>query len=290
MSITLKTNYALKLREKNFYILKIEDLLKQDNVDAILKNHKVNFYTLMFFTSNKGKHAIDFKDFACDKGTILSIRKDQIHKFYLNYETTGFLLFFKEEFLNRYLNEDEVAKSIQMFNEMLTSPKTQLNNEDFIGVVSLVAAIEKEVFQVKDKYSMQIIRSLIYLLITLIHRVKSRGYRKVQLDKYLKEFIKFQNLIEQDYYKTKKVFDYANKLGYSTKKLNSIVQFVVNKPAKDFIDDTLIVKIKGQLLHSNLSIKEIAFKVGFKDSSNLFKYFKKHTNYTPEVYRKKYKV
>ena len=131
---------------------------------------------------------------------------------------------------------------------------------------------------------------LIHLLITLIYRIKAQGHNKVQLNKYVKEFIKFQNLLEQDYAETKKVFDYANKLGFSTKKLNTIVQFIANKPAKSFIDDTVVVKVKRLLLHSNLSVKEIAFKVGFKDPANLYKYFKKHAYSTPEEFRKEFKV
>ena len=112
----------------------------------------------------------------------------------------------------------------------------------------------------------------------------------MRLSKYLNEFIRFQNLLEQEFSNTKKVCDYASMLGFSTKKLNTVVNFVVNKPAKEFINDTVIIKIKRQLLHSNLSIKEIAFRVGFNDPTNFYKYFKKNTSYTPESYRKIYKI
>ena len=138
--------------------------------------------------------------------------------------------------------------------------------------------------------SKKIIRSLLHILITLLHRYKAQGYDKLQLSAYLKEFMRFQDLIEKDYFKTKKVLDYANKLGFSTKKLNTIVKFIANKPAKDFIDETVIVKIKRLLLHSNFSVKEIAFKVGFNDPANLYKYFKKNANSTPDAFRKKYIV
>ena len=118
----LKTHYAQNFQKSNFNILRIEDLFRQENITNIINNHKVDFYTLLFFSDGKGKHSIDFTDYTYSKGTILSIRKDQIHKFYLNDKTKGYLLCFKEEFLNRYLNEVEVSKSIQMFNELLTSP------------------------------------------------------------------------------------------------------------------------------------------------------------------------
>lgn len=283
-----EVNYKFKFQISNVKILKIEDLFKSENKEAFEKNHKVDFYTLMVITNDIGRHSIDYNDFYYSKGTILAIRKDQIHRFYINKSVRGYLLFFKEEFLNSYLNESEITKTIQMFNELLTSPKTQLKEDEFNEVLQLLTQVEKEFVSISDDYSLKIIRSQLHILITLIHRIKSRGYNKVQLSNYLKEFIKFQDLLERNYSKSKKVNYYAEKMGFSTKKLNSIVKYISNKPVKAFIDDVIIIKAKRYLLHSDLSIKEIAYHLGFKDPTNLYKYFKKHTNFTPEVYRKRY--
>jgi AraC-like DNA-binding protein len=285
-----KVNYKFKLPISNFKILKIEDLFQSDKKDTFSKHHKVNFYTLMFITNDIGRHSIDYKDFYYSKGTILAIRKDQIHRFYINNNVKGYLVLFKEEFLNSYLNESEVSRIIQMFNELLTSPKTQLKEDEFNDVLQLIATIEKEFIAVSDDYSLKIIRSKLHVLVTLIHRIKSKGFSKVQLSSYLKDFIRFQDLLEKNYSKSKKVNYYAEKLGFSTKKLNIIVNYITNKPVKAFIDDVIIIKAKRYLLHSNLSIKEIAYKLGFKDPTNLYKYFKKHTAFTPEAYRKRYSV
>ncbi|WP_105049730.1 AraC family transcriptional regulator [Polaribacter butkevichii] len=282
----IKTHNYEKLEKFNFDIVKLEKLVEFESEEVLTKNHKVSFYALIFITENSGKHSIDFTDYDYTKGTVLSIRKDQMHKFYLDKKTKGFLLCFKEEFLNSYLNEIEVASAIQMFNELLVSPKTQLINSDFVSIFQLIKGIEKEVLLVHDMYSYKLIRSLLHILITLIYRLKSKEYNNIQQSKYLKEFIKFQSALEEDYAKTKKVYDYANKLGFSTKKLNTVVKFIANKPAKEFIDDTVIIKIKRLLLQYNLSIKEIAFQVGFKDPANLYKYFKKHTTFTPDEFRK----
>jgi AraC-like DNA-binding protein len=289
-STSLKNLTTLKFQKLNFDIVKFEDLFKLQNEEVLTKNHKVDFYGLFFITENVGRISIDFTDYYFSKGTILAIRKDQIRKFYKNKEAKGYIFCFSQEFLNGYLNENEVAKTIQMFNEMLISPKTQLTERYFKNLLILVKHVEFEFLKISDDYSFKIIRSLLHVLVTLIHRIKSEGRNNVQLTKYLKEFIRFQNMLEEDYCKTKKVADYANKLGFSTKKLNTIVQLIVNKSAKVFIDDTVVIKIKGLLLHSNHSIKEIAFKVGFIDPTNLYKYFKKFTNFTPEDYRKRYKV
>jgi AraC family transcriptional activator of pobA len=283
-----KTHNDLKLQQTNFDIVNFENLVKFEDEEILTKNHKVNFYVLIVITKGAGKHSIDFTDYEYSKGTILAIRKDQIHKFYLDKDTEGFLLCFKEEFLNSYLNEIEVASAIQMFNELLISPKTQLIDTDFSGIIQLVKGIEKEVLEVNDMYSFKLIRSLLHILLTLIYRLKSKEHNLIKQSKYLKEFIRFQNILEEDYSKTKKVYDYAYKLGFSTKKLNTVVKYIANKPAKEFIDDTVIIKVKRLLLQHDLSIKEIAFKLGYKEPANLYKYFKKHTKSTPEEFRKQF--
>ncbi|MBU3011408.1 helix-turn-helix domain-containing protein [Polaribacter vadi] len=286
---TLQNNYNLNFSISNFNILKIEDLLESEIIETITKNHKVSTFSLLFITENIGRHSIGYKDYYFTKGTILAIRKDKTHHFYNNKNVRGYFLLFKEDFLNSYLNQREISKTIQMFNEVLSSPKTQLKEEQFNEVLCFFVQIEKEFTEKSDEYSLKIIRSLLHILITIIHRIKSMGYNKVQLSNYLKEFIKFQNLLESDYNKSKKVNYYANKLGFSTKKLNTIVQYIADKPVKAFIDDLVIIKAKSFLLHSNLSVKEVAFKLGFKDPTNLYKYFRKHTQFTPEAFRKRYR-
>lgn len=72
-----------KRKESQFDFLQLEDLLGRKKLhDELFNSQQIKFYTLLFFTKGEGVHTIDFKEYAYKKGTILSIRKDQIHKFY----------------------------------------------------------------------------------------------------------------------------------------------------------------------------------------------------------------
>jgi AraC family transcriptional regulator, transcriptional activator of pobA len=281
--------YDSSFKDQNFSFFKFENIFQQADLDAITTNHRLNYYILFLVTDDIGRHSIDDKDYYFSKGTFFAIRKNKLHKFYFNDKAKGYLLFFKEEFLHNYLSEFELSKTLHAFNELLASPKTQLESNDFIEMLYLLEKIESEYTKISDSYSKNIIRSKIHILLTKIHRFKSRGYDKIQLSKYLKDYIKFQDLLEENYSKTKKVKDYARFMGFSSKKLNTIIKYVSNKPAKEFIDEFIIIKAKKKLLYSNSSIKEIAFELSFNDPTNFFKYFKKHTSFTPENFRKRYK-
>ena len=55
---------------------------------------------------------------------------------------------------------------------------------------------------------------------------------------------------------------------------------------KNFIDKTLVTMAQEYLLCSPHSIKEIAFKLKFKDQYYFSRFFSKHTGHPPTEYRK----
>ncbi|MEZ4911604.1 MAG: helix-turn-helix transcriptional regulator [Saprospiraceae bacterium] len=290
----MKTIKQIKFQNKHkpkahFDILRLEDLFKRKNLDHSLEDfHKVEFYLVLLTENGSGYHTIDFTDYQCNKGTILTIRKDQIHKFFRSNSIRGSLFLFTDEFLVSYLEKSENLRVIQLFNELLSSPKLQLNATDFEDIQQIKNRIEKEYFEKNDNYSMNIIRSELQILITKLFRIKSQT-ENLDIDrKYLREFIDFQTLIENIAHTTTKVKDYATHLGISTKTLNTITQEIAHKTAKEFINEIAIKQIKRLLINTQLSIKEIAYQSGFEESTNFYKYFKRHAQTTPERFRTSY--
>lgn len=268
-----------------FDIVKVEELLQKNLIHDIEKNHSVQFYIIFFVNEGQGYHTIDFTDYSYKKGTVFLIRKDQVHKFFRSVDVKGHLLIFTEEFIIGHLNRMEALKSIQLFNDSLSFPKIELNNpKDFSDLYALIKHLEYE-YYTKDNFSIGITRSILHILITKLFRIKSKSGHFVGKKKYMSEFLVFQDLVEKNCFESRKVQDYAKKMGVSTKTLNNIVNDVVNVSAKSFIDERTIMQIKRLLISSNDSVKEIAYDAGFSDSTNFFKYFKKSTGSSPEVFR-----
>jgi len=274
----------------SFELMRLEEVYRREDLDhdpQVL--HRVEFFILLFIESGKGLHVIDFEQFDLKPGALLTIRKDQIHRF-VSGGARGYMLLFTEEFVVSYFDQTEVLKTLQIFNELMGSPLVQLQGSEVIEVRHLVEEMDKEFLSHRDQYSSSIIRSLLHILFNKIYRFKANKNQILQDKKYLELFIQFQNLVEQDCFQTKRVKDYALKMGVSTKTLNNIVQSVLHKSAKTFIDEIAIKQIKRLLVNSDLQIKEIAYKAGFDEPSNLFKYFKKYTQVSPERFRQKYQL
>lgn len=269
-----------------FDIIKIEDLLGRADLDhSPFKLHLVEFYLVILIEEGKGLHTIDFTDYKCKSGSVLTIRKDQIHKFHKAPIAKGTVLLFTDDFLVSYLEKLEAQKSLQLFNEFLGAPKIQLLKADFEEVSELINRIATEYFKQNDEYSLWIIRSELQILIAKLFRIKAGKNQSTSRRKYLSEFIQFQNLVEEHAHKYTKVRDYAKMIGVSTKTLNNVTRTIVNRSAKEFIDDICTKQIKRLLINTELSIKEIAYASGYNESTNFYKYFKRQTQITPDQFR-----
>lgn len=276
------------LPQSHFDLVKIEELLGRKMSHDPTKLHRVDFYALMIITSGQGYHTIDFTDYKYQKGVVLTIRKDQVHKFFRTGDTQGTLIIFTEDFILNFLENNYAKKSLQVFNEVLGSPKVQVDESAFNEIAQLVTYMENEYRTLRDPHSSGILRSFLHILLAKLYRFKSHEDKLIHKKKYLQDFIDFQKLVEEKCFQTKRVMDYAQELGFSTKKLNMVVQSIVQKPAKLFIDEILVLQIKRLLINSQLPVKEIAYLAGFDEPTNLFKFFKRYSESTPEAFRKAY--
>lgn len=269
-----------------FDIISFQDVLTREDMDhSPLELHLVEFYMILFIEDGVGFHTIDFTDYSFKKGSVITIRKDQIHKFHKNEHVQGSILLFTDEFLVSYLEELEALKSLQLFNELLGDPKLQLSDMALTEMLSIINRLRKEYFNPNDEYTMGIIRSELHILIAKLYRIKSLDNNASNQNRYLSQFIDFQNLVEKHASKLNKVSDYAKLIGVSSKTLNTTTKRIVNKTAKEFVDDICTKQIKRLLINTELSIKEIAHESGFEESTNFYKYFKRQTQLTPEQFR-----
>ena len=272
--------------QAEFDFIKLEELYQRQNLDhSPFQPHLVEFYIMILIEEGEGSHTIDFINYPYQRGTLLTIRKDQIHKFIKRPTVEGSMLLFTEEFLVSYLEELEALKALQLFNEFLGSPKIQLTEKELGEIMDLLERIKSEYFRINDDYSLGIIRSELHILIAKLYRIKSQNNQIITQRKYLSEFIQFQQLVEKKATQSTKVKDYAHMMGVSTKTLNAITRNIVHKSAKEFVDDICTQQIKRLLINTELSVKEIAYASGFEETPNFYKYFKRQVQLTPEQFR-----
>jgi AraC family transcriptional regulator, transcriptional activator of pobA len=96
---------------------------------------------------------------------------------------------------------------------------------------------------------------------------------------------RYQDVLSQCIYEKSSVAEFAELLNVSPNHLHKSVKSVTGKTAHDMLADMRILEAKVLLKQSNLSIGEIAYKVGKSDQSDFAKFFKSRTSMTPNQYR-----
>jgi AraC family transcriptional regulator, transcriptional activator of pobA len=81
---------------------------------------------------------------------------------------------------------------------------------------------------------------------------------------------------------------YADKLMVHPNHLNAVVKRITGKTATNIIQNQLLISAKSLLRQTNLSAKEIAFKLHFTEPTHFNSFFKKATAFTPQQYREKH--
>jgi YesN/AraC family two-component response regulator len=67
------------------------------------------------------------------------------------------------------------------------------------------------------------------------------------------------------------------------------VKTSVGKTVSDLINDQIILEAKRHLIATPAQVKEIADQLGYEDPSYFIRFFKKHTGYSPDTFRKNFK-
>ena len=86
-------------------------------------------------------------------------------------------------------------------------------------------------------------------------------------------------------YEKKSVQEFADYLSVSPNHLNKSVKITTGKSAHELLEEMRILEAKVLLSQTELSIGEIAFRLGKVDPSDFSRFFRAKTHLTPKQYR-----
>lgn len=96
---------------------------------------------------------------------------------------------------------------------------------------------------------------------------------------------RFIQLVVENYTKQHSVSFYAEQLSLSLPHFCTTIKKAIGLTPLEIISSILIMDAKAQLRETTMSVKEIAYSLGFTNLSFFNKYFRQHTGMTPREYR-----
>ena len=136
-----------------------------------------------------------------------------------------------------------------------------------------------------ETYSIDLLRSVIDLILAscaVLYKTdenlltKGKGHIVVK---------KFFQLVEENYQNNLTVNEYADKLAITPNHLTQTVNQLTGKTSSQIIKAKQVLEIKRLLVHTNLSVTEIAGRLNFPDQSYFTKFFKREAGVSPLQYR-----
>lgn len=100
---------------------------------------------------------------------------------------------------------------------------------------------------------------------------------------------KFKFLVEDHFLQHHDVGFYAAKLNKSPKTLSNVFSLLLGKSPISIIHDRIMLHAKRQICYTGLSIKEIAYQMGFEDIQTFSRFFKNKEGISPLQYRERIK-
>ncbi|SKA10413.1 AraC-type DNA-binding protein [Chitinophaga eiseniae] len=249
--------------------------------------HRHDFYTIYWIKKGSLLHTIDTVTHEVKKNTLFFLAPGQVHKLQMSERIDGYMIAFQDAFM--CLKDQTQVSGINsglFFNDQFSSIVT-LDPEQSADIESVVRLMLKELTTREPEYETALHGLLRYFLV-LVSRIKGRSVA-IPAEQHAVHnssiFLKFKNLIEEKYRELKTVSDYAALLHIKPVLLNEISKQLSGITAGEHIRNRVILEAQRFLYNTDLTAKEIAYKLGFDDPHYFSRFFKKYTSQSPSEFK-----
>ncbi|MGO4289848.1 helix-turn-helix domain-containing protein [Chitinophaga sp. RAB17] len=254
--------------------------------------HSYNRKDFYKISLNTGKYIFHYADKSYETGeTILFFGNPRIpYSCDVISQTDGYACLFTEEFFRL----SERSESI------LHSPLFKIDGTPIFQITQTrkaeIADIFKKMIAEQDSdyaYKDELIHSYIGLIIHEALKLQPSDNSPSQKNAAVRIASVFLELLERQFpienmnepLALRTAQDYAEALSVHVNYLNSAVKKITGQPTSIHIADRIIAEAKSLLQHTDWSISEIAYSLGFEYPTYFNNFFKKKTGYVPKTVR-----
>jgi AraC family transcriptional activator of pobA len=247
--------------------------LTSDIEQKILQPRRLTSYFIVLIESGTITYTLDLQEITLTDGQLLFAMPNQVFtpptktdnlKYFkvLFDENTLALLPQQYPFLVNPLNSqtiifddttrERVKKNFEMLNQILHIDKHPTDTEIVLAYLnSLLVELNSAYFKNKEPVNI--------------------------LNTNLSKFIEFKLVVEAHLTEQPSINTIAEKLSLTTNSLYRLVKEYSGTSPKDFFTNRLMIEAQRKLRYSNLSVKELAYELGFNDPDYFSRLFKKST-------------
>lgn len=252
-----------------------------DGRDKISKAHKHDFYLLFLVEKGSGTHTIDLKEYHVANQQLHILLPNQLHSWDLAPDTEGYQFMINRQVFESFQTAIHISYLQQLDNQVFS-----IDKETCQALLYEFQQLNKALL-IKEDIPWQIIYTRSQLISLLISKEIEQQLTGIVQNKLPALVLRFVDLVKQHFVQEKTVAFYADKLHITPNYLNILCKRSLQISALTIIQQRIMQEAKNLLKNSKHSIKEIAFTLGFEDSSYFSNYFKKQEGISPSQYPRK---
>ncbi|WP_338792787.1 helix-turn-helix transcriptional regulator [Bernardetia sp. MNP-M8] len=276
---------SLRYEVGHFNVFKIDEF-SGENSKPIPYNRR-NYYKVSVIIGKNRVHYAD-KTFEAEHNTLLFASPHIPYDWNpLTENLSGFFCVFTEEFFHNYGN----IKDYPVFNPSGNSVFS-ISDEDVKAFSLIYDKMFKEINS-DYEYKYDVLRSLVLEIVHKAIRMYPAQKTEVHTNAAMRisnlflELLERQFPIEDTFQKInfKTPSDFANQLAIHVNYLNKTLKETTQMTTSELIAKRVLQEAKIILKHTKWNISEIAFSLGFEETTHFNNFFKKHLHQTPTQFR-----
>ncbi|MET0393945.1 MAG: AraC family transcriptional regulator [Chitinophagaceae bacterium] len=233
---------------------------------------------------------IDFRQFTTRSGSLFFINSNQYLQLQQAAGKTGTAIYYNRDFYCVQIHDEEVACDGLLFNNVFEVPMIALAPREHEVISTIITGIAEE-FSSQLSSREEMIRT--YLKQIIIRATRLWKQQHIEQSKaepsYDMEFFRnFSRLVEIHYRDKHGLADYAALLAMAPKTLNKKLGRLNVRHPNDIIKDRILLEAKRLLTYTPMSIKEIAYHLGYEDPAYFNRLFTNKNKCTPASFRKQF--
>lgn len=254
------------------------------------KSIQPNFYKISYKKSLTGKikYGQGYYDF--DEGGLSFISPNQVIACADDEQDySGYTLLIHPDFIRGYSLDNKI-KTYGFFSYS-ANEALYLSDKEKKIIFSVFENISDELNNTIDDFSQDLVISYVEVLLNYSNRFYKRQFitRKhvsndlvCKMEQLLNEYFQNESTVNLGVPSVEYIAHYLN---VSPRYLSDMLRSVTGQNAQQHIHTVLIEKAKEYLTATNLSVAEIAYKLGFEQPQSFNKLFKNKTNKTPVQFK-----
>jgi AraC family transcriptional activator of pobA len=239
-----------------------------------------DFFEIVWLKNEDPLHALKFADSNVKGDWIYLIPPYRVHQ--LNKAgKNGELISFKREILEEG-DKEFLLDLFKIFNVQGEFSCLRMDAEAATDLSSVYKLLNEEYN--KGPENLPIVKTLLKVFLLKLIQIKDLEFTDHDINQT--RVYEFLMLLESNFLTVRNTDFYAGKLGISSKRLNQILKEKLDKTGMQIIHDRIILEAKRLIIHSEQTIKEISFELGFSDRPYFSRFFKKQTGESPDSFQK----